>query len=262
MALPKNFKALESFHELWTITDDSYPKLPRLLCLWTNFWQKRNRTLGLKKARNALTLYETIWSLSPCWDSMILTYRHKSKLTAQDLVLGQSCPKSIWMAGNHLRTCPFQWLHLRKIIKSQNKSYLLWYIHTFSREVETQSLRPKDYSLHGALLTFQLGNKQTYVKEKACWNELLCEFPVKIVYRPGQRNILADALSKRPDPELLGITVLQNPPLATKIRDMYPTDGCRCLGKTQQVFSCRFRRWITTQFRDLRHLLVLFWPQD
>ena len=46
------------------------------------------------------------------------------------------------------------------------------------------------------------------------------------IIRPSGSPRAAEVLSRRPDHELLGVTVLQNPPLANKIRDMYPTHGC------------------------------------
>jgi len=39
---------------------------------------------------------------------------------------------------------------------------------------------------------------------KACWAEILSWFNFKIVYRPGEKNGKADALSRRVDPELEG----------------------------------------------------------
>jgi len=39
---------------------------------------------------------------------------------------------------------------------------------------------------------------------QARWAEILCQFYFKIVYRPGEKNSKADALSRRVDPELEG----------------------------------------------------------
>jgi len=41
-------------------------------------------------------------------------------------------------------------------------------------------------------------------RRQARWEEILSEFNFKIIYRPGERNGKADALSRRVDPELEG----------------------------------------------------------
>jgi len=129
-------------------------------------------------------------------------------------------PKAFgWLAPSC--TCPIQWLHLKKVIQSNNKSYLLWSI---PQEVETLSLRPGNitYTDHSSLSSWE--RNRDLSERKDSWNETLCELPVKIIYLTGQRNI-ADAISRRPDHRFLGVTLLQHPPLATRIRDMCATDG-------------------------------------
>jgi len=41
-------------------------------------------------------------------------------------------------------------------------------------------------------------------RRQARWAEILTEFNFKIIYRPGERNSKADALSRQVDPELEG----------------------------------------------------------
>ena len=41
-------------------------------------------------------------------------------------------------------------------------------------------------------------------RRQARWAEIISEFNFKIIYRPGERNSKADALSRRVDPELEG----------------------------------------------------------
>jgi hypothetical protein len=58
---------------------------------------------------------------------------------------------------------------------------------------------------------------------QARWLETLQEFDVTIVYKPGKSNIVADALSRRPDLSLNAISTAQ-PAYLDRIRDQYPND--------------------------------------
>lgn len=61
------------------------------------------------------------------------------------------------------------------------------------------------------LITDNWANKFTQTKphltpRQAKWLEVLQEFNCKIVYRPGEKNVVADALSRRPDYQVSAIT--------------------------------------------------------
>jgi hypothetical protein len=116
--------------------DSAYSKKtpsPSLVLLW------------LKNARNASKLYDNIWSLNTCWDSMIVTYRQGSKQTPQDVLLRQSCPKSIRMASSQLRTCPVQWLHLKLDFHNEIFCFNFLQQHHAWRSIEELLLEQSDY---------------------------------------------------------------------------------------------------------------------
>jgi hypothetical protein len=47
------------------------------------------------------------------------------------------------------------------------------------------------YTDHSSLATWETNRELS--GRKARWHELLCKFPVRIIYRKGQLNIIADA---------------------------------------------------------------------
>jgi len=91
--------------------------------------------------------------------------------------------------------------------------------------VETPPLCPGDCSLHASLITLHLRNKQRYFRDESPLEQSSFLVSRQIIYHSGQWNTLADAISRRPDHELVAVTVLQNPPGTTTIRDMNQKDG-------------------------------------
>jgi hypothetical protein len=84
------------------------------------------------------------------------------------------------------RTYPFQEQELLALIYALKK----WIHISFGMEIPA-------YSDHSSLDTWETNRKHSATKARLI--QLLCEFPVKILYGKGQRNIVADALSKRED---------------------------------------------------------------
>lgn len=58
---------------------------------------------------------------------------------------------------------------------------------------------------------------------QARWSQLLQEFDVRIIYKPGKSNIVADSLSRRPDLKLSHVSVTQ-PTYLDECRAAYPDD--------------------------------------
>jgi len=62
-------------------------------------------------------------------------------------------------------------------------------------------------------------------RRQACWPEILSQFNFKIVYRPGEKNVEVDVLSRRVDPELEGegekqdLTILMFKPGQFQLRE-------------------------------------------
>jgi len=78
------------------------------------------------------------------------------------------------------------------------------------------------YTDHETLVGWQ--SNRDLSGRKARWVETLSEFPVRILYRPGQQNIVADALSRRRDYELNQTSILEYPDLVSRIRSHYSND--------------------------------------
>jgi len=152
-------------------------------CTWTEEYQK-----CLDALQNHV--------ISECWESMILTFQLRSKQTPQDLLLGQSCPEIIQMADTQWYTCAVQWLHLKL---SSNPKTRAPCFDIFSQELETLSLAPGNYSLHGSILTVHLGNKQRSVREVIPFEWTPLRVSSLINYREGRIT------------SYLVLTVLQNP---------------------------------------------------
>lgn len=65
-----------------------------------------------------------------------------------------------------------------------------WRYYLFGFEIEA-------YTDHESLTLWQ--KYKDLAGRKARWAEILAEYPVKVIYKRGQANIVADALSRRPD---------------------------------------------------------------
>jgi len=199
----------------------SHSPPPRMskLCIWTNCWPRSNCTFGLKNARNASTLDETIRSLNPWWVSMILTYRNGSKLTLR-ICYWVSLVPSIQMAGTKLSTYPIQWLHLKRVIHSKVKSYLLW--HVLSRSAETISsawkLQPTRISPHF------FGGKQTEISQggNPTGTQVFASFHSKL-YSALDKETSSLCTIENGVPR---VTLCHCPLVVTKTRDMHPANKC------------------------------------
>ena len=84
------------------------------------------------------------------------------------------------------RNYPIQEQELLALICAMIK----WSHYLFGMEITA-------YIDHSSLYTWETNRELS--GRKARWIELLCEFPVKILYRKGQLSIVADALSRRKD---------------------------------------------------------------
>jgi len=83
------------------------------------------------------------------------------------------------------------------------------------------------YTDHSSLATWETNRKLS--GRKARWHELLCEFPVRIIYRKGQLNIIADALSRREDLRPINfVSLLENKEMFDTIRNLYSQDKHFC----------------------------------
>jgi hypothetical protein len=70
---------------------------------------------------------------------------------------------------------------------------------------------------HPSLATWET-NRELFGR-KARWIELLCEFPIEIIYWKGQLNIVANALSRRKDYRPINsLSVLENKEMTDAIR--------------------------------------------
>jgi len=88
------------------------------------------------------------------------------------------------------------------------------------------------YTDHSSLVTWETNRELS--GRRARWMELLSQFPVKIVYRAGQKNILADALSRRNDLKELSLVSL-NSDIVHRIRHAYLDD--KFFGPIYEYFS-------------------------
>jgi len=83
------------------------------------------------------------------------------------------------------------------------------------------------YTDHSSLATWESNRELS--GRKARWHKLLCEFPVKIIYRKGQLNIIADALSRRKDLRPINsVSLLENKEMFDTIRNLYSQDKHFC----------------------------------
>ena len=87
------------------------------------------------------------------------------------------------------------------------------------------SIRNRDNGLHGPCFPGHLGRNRNLSGRKARWTELLYEFPVKIVYRKGQYNIVADCLSCCYTQEVNAVFSIENKELLDIITENYAKDN-------------------------------------
>ncbi|GMF51336.1 unnamed protein product [Phytophthora fragariaefolia] len=78
------------------------------------------------------------------------------------------------------------------------------------------------YTDHASLRT---ATSSPYLSQRmAQWLSFFAEYNFTVEYKPGKQNILADALSRRPDYELAHLAYLESP-LYEFIREVYAGDG-------------------------------------
>ncbi|GMG15529.1 unnamed protein product [Phytophthora fragariaefolia] len=82
--------------------------------------------------------------------------------------------------------------------------------------------KPLIYTDHASLRT---ATSSPHLSQRmARWLSFFAEYNVTVEYKPGKQNVLADALSRRPDYELAHLAYLESP-LYELIREAYVGDG-------------------------------------
>ena len=104
----------------------------------------------------------------------------------------------------------------------------------FLQEVETIPPRPWNYSLWGLLITLHLGNEQRYFREEGPLERSFLRVSSQNYLSPWSTKYARWCTIEKARPQILAVTVLQNPPVTTRIRDMNPKDGY--LGNIHKYF--------------------------
>jgi hypothetical protein len=112
------------------------------------------------------------------------------------------------------------------------------------------------YTDHSSLATWEANRELS--GRKARWHELLCAFPVKIIYRKGQLNIIADALSRREDLRRIDfVSPLENKEMFDTIRNLYYQDKHFC-----DIFSYFCDSSVTTPLLSCLLCIGIFLIRD
>jgi len=116
------------------------------------------------------------------------------------MLLGQSCPKKLVRLPS--RCIPVS-------VLANWKTRTSW-LDILYQQVEALPLRDGDHSFPGPFLALHLETNTAGRKTRL--DDILCKFPVKVIYRPARGDVLSDALLRRSLSERIWL-VLQGKPL-------------------------------------------------